>query len=97
MLSYLHTWTPAAFFLGTVVILTTPFLGLIVLLVVLLAVLAALAALAGAIIAAPYLLGRSAHRRWQERRSADQPMAVLSPAQHYNTQLAIREAEGGAR
>ena len=66
------TWTPAALFLTVVVILTTPFLGVIALLAVLLV---ALAALAGAVIAAAHELGRSIHRRWLER-SVVAPMVI---------------------
>jgi hypothetical protein len=79
----LYISTPAAVFLATVVILTTPFLGFIALMV---AVLAALAALVATASAAPYLLGRAIHRRWRERSGAtNQQRAVLPPAQRHNT------------
>jgi uncharacterized protein (DUF58 family) len=94
MLSYLHIWTPAAVVVGIVVILTTPFLGLIALLVILLT---ALTALAAAAIAAPFLLGRSVHRLWRAHRDVIEQGAVLSPAQRHNPQLVISDAEGGTR
>jgi hypothetical protein len=55
------TWAPAGVFLAVVVVLTTPFLGLIVALGLLVA---ALAGVAGAAAAPLYLLGRYIHRRW---------------------------------
>lgn len=66
------TWTPAALFLTVVVILTTPFLGVIALVALLLS---ALAVLTGAVIAAADGLGRSIQRRWRER-SVLAPMVI---------------------
>ena len=97
MLRYLLTWTPFAAIIAAIGILATPFLGWLVLMVVLLAALAALVALAGAIIASPYLLGRSVRRRWRERSGANQHGVVLSPAQRHNPQLVIRDAKGSIR
>jgi hypothetical protein len=58
------TWAPAGFFLVAVGVLTTPFLGLIVILGLLLA---ALAGVAAAAFAGPYLFGRFVYRRWHAR------------------------------
>lgn len=64
MVRYFYSWTPLVI-VGTVVLLTLPWLGLIALMVFSLAALAALAALAWAIVLVPYTLGRSLSRRWQ--------------------------------
>jgi hypothetical protein len=59
MVRYFYTGIPLVI-VGTAVILTGPWLGLIALMVLLLAAVAALGALAWATIAALYALGRSA-------------------------------------
>ncbi|MQA75935.1 MAG: hypothetical protein GEU88_16645 [Solirubrobacterales bacterium] len=78
-MSYAIEWMPAAAFLGLVTILCVPYLGFLVgmvlLVVVVLVAAAALVALAGAVIAAPYLLGRSARRRWQAWTAAGRPQS----------------------
>ena len=58
---------PIAVALGLVTLLFVPVLGLLVGLAILAAGLVALMALAGAILAAPFLLVRFAHRRWRRR------------------------------
>lgn len=80
MLRYFYSWTPLVI-VGTVVLLSLPWLGLIAFMVFALVALAALAALAWAIVAAPYLLIRSVGRRWQWRSVAHQPRAALSLAE----------------
>ena len=84
MLRYFYAFTPLVI-VGTVFILTLPWLGLAALLVFALVALAALAALAWAIVVAPYLLVRSVARRWharslayQTQSGAYQPSAALS-------------------
>jgi membrane protein implicated in regulation of membrane protease activity len=66
-MTYRVEWMPFAAFLVLFALLCAPYLVVIWLAVALLAAAAALAALAGAIVAAPYLLGRSVRRRWQAR------------------------------
>ena len=72
MVRYFYALTPLVI-VGTVFILSLPWLGLAALLVFALVALAALAALAWAIVVAPYLLVRSVARRWHGRSVAYQP------------------------
>lgn len=69
MVKYFYAWTPLVIS-GTVVLLALPWLGLIALFVFAVAALAALAALAWAIVAVPYLLGRSVYRHFHEPSAA---------------------------
>jgi hypothetical protein len=71
------TWAPAGVFLATVVVLTTPFLGLIAVLVLLLAT---LAALTGVAITPLYLFGRFIHRHWHARSHSDEGSRTGAPA-----------------
>ena len=77
MLRYFYAYTPFVI-VGTVLLLSLPWLGLFALAVFALVALAALAALAWAIVAAPYMLVRSISRRWQQRTVASQPVVALS-------------------
>jgi hypothetical protein len=77
-MSYAVEWIAAPIVLGVVLLplIVGPF-ALIALMVVTLAVLATLVALAGAVLATPYLLVDSLHRRLAERRwSAEGPGPV---------------------
>jgi hypothetical protein len=77
MVSYFYAWTPLVI-VGTVVLLSLPWLGLIALMIV---SLVALAALALAIVVVPYMLSRAISRRWHSRNGASPRTAVaLSPA-----------------
>lgn len=78
MVRYFYAWMPAVVVVGTVVILTCPYLALIALMAVLLAAVAALGALALAGVSALYALGRSVPRRWRERLGASERI-VLHP------------------
>jgi hypothetical protein len=70
-MSYSPEWTTAPVILGALLLLLiVPPFALIALVVVALAALAALVALAGAILASPYLLVRTVHRRLAERRQS---------------------------
>jgi hypothetical protein len=62
---------------GTVVLLSLPWLGLIALMLVALVV---LAAVAWAIVAVPYVLGRAISRRWEGSGASPRTAAALSPA-----------------
>jgi hypothetical protein len=65
---YGFEWTPGIVLFGLVVILPlVPSFALIAVVLLAIAALVALVALAGAIIAAPYLIGRAVHRRLEER------------------------------
>jgi hypothetical protein len=77
MLRYFYAYTPFVI-VGTVLLLSLPWLGLFALTVFALVALAALAALTWAIVAVPYVLVRSLGRRWQARSVANQPMPALS-------------------
>ena len=77
---YFYAWTPFVI-VGTVVLLSLPWLGLIALMVLALVALVALAALASAIVAVPYVLVRSIGRRWQARGVVHQPSPALSLAE----------------
>ena len=80
MVRYLYSWTPLVI-VGTVALLSLPWLGLIALMIVALAALAALAAVAWAIVFVPYVLGRAISRHWKAGRGAHQPSAALSLAE----------------
>lgn len=94
MVRYLYAWTPLVI-IGTVVLLSLPWLGLIALMIFALVALAALAALAWAIVAAPLAVGRAIGRRWRESSGAGRPRAALSRAERENTYLTIGERRSG--
>jgi hypothetical protein len=71
MARYFYAWTPAVVVVATTVILTIPYLALIVFVLVLLAAFAALGALAWAIIVVSLGLCRSAFGRAVARRSRE--------------------------
>jgi hypothetical protein len=64
MVRYFYAWTPLVI-VGTVVLLSLPWLGLIALIALLIVSLGVLAALVWAIVFVPYMLGRTISRRWQ--------------------------------
>lgn len=72
MVRYFWGWTPLVI-VGTVILLTLPWLGVIALLVV---ALGAVAALAWAVVYVPYLVGRAIHNRWRGGRTASPRTAV---------------------
>lgn len=77
MVRYWYSWAPLVI-VGTVVVLSLPWLGLIALVIV---ALVALAALAWAIVFLPYLLSRAIGRRWHILGGASPRTAsALSPA-----------------
>jgi hypothetical protein len=80
MVRYFYAWTPLVV-VGTVVLLSLPWLGLIALMVFSLAALVALAALSSVLVFAPYMLSRAISRRWYSRSGASpRTAAALSPA-----------------
>ena len=80
MVRYFYQWMPLVI-VGTVVLLSLPWLGLIALIALILVSLVALAALGWAIVAVSYVAGRAINHRWQARRSASpRTAAVVSPA-----------------
>ena len=82
MVRYFYAWTPL-FIVGTVFILSLPWLGLIALMIV---ALVAVPAFAAAIVFVPYTLGRAISRRWQGRIGVSpRAAAVLSPATSQRT------------
>jgi len=84
-MSYFLEWV-AAGLVTTVALVLMPWLALAVLIAVLLVTVAALAALVGAVVALPYVLGRSLHRRWQTRRAAREPQVLHRPLAAYTEQ-----------
>jgi hypothetical protein len=77
MVRYFYLWTPYVI-VGTVVLLSLPWLGLIALLLV---ALVALPVLALALVVVPYMLVQAISRRWQGRSHASPRTApVLSSA-----------------
>jgi hypothetical protein len=81
MVRYFYAWIPLVLLVGTVVVLTIPYLAVIVLLAVLIAAAAAVGSLAWAFVAGLYALGRSAigpsnARDERERTGARQPVAL---------------------
>ena len=82
MFEYFYAFGPLVI-VGTVLLLSLPWLGLIALMFVALVALAALAALAWATIFVPYMFGRAISRRWHSRTCASpRTAAALSPARH---------------
>jgi hypothetical protein len=78
--TYYYAWTPLVI-LGTLVVLTLPWLGLIALMVVSLLALGALAAIASAIVLVPYALARAVARRGHGDGGASvRTVAAPSPA-----------------
>jgi hypothetical protein len=75
MVRYFYAWTPLLI-VGTICILSLPWLGLIALMIV---SLVALPAFALAIVSVPYLLGRTITRRWHGRREAVRRAAPALP------------------
>jgi hypothetical protein len=79
MVRYFYAWTPLVI-VGTVVLLSMPWLGLIALIVVAFVALVALAALAWAVVLVPYTLSRAISRRWHIRSGASpRTVTALSP------------------
>lgn len=72
MVKYFYAWTPLVL-VGTIALLSLPWLGLIALMIV---SLAALPALALAIVFAPYILGRAITRHLHSRTSARSQTAI---------------------
>jgi hypothetical protein len=66
MVRYFYAWTPLLI-VGTICILSLPWLGLIALMIV---SLVALPAFALAIVSVPYMFGRAITRRWHGRSDA---------------------------
>lgn len=67
LVSYPHAWLPVVVVVGTVLLLTTPYLALIALMALLIVFLAALAA---AIVLVSSVVGRYARLRWRKERVA---------------------------
>jgi hypothetical protein len=77
MVRYFYAWTPLVI-VGTIFVLSAPWLGLIALMLVVLVALVALAALAWAVVALPSLLIRAGRRRRHGRSGANQPRPPLA-------------------
>jgi hypothetical protein len=95
MVRYINAWAPLVV-VGTIVLLTLPWLGLIALMVFALVALAVLAALAWALVAAPLAVGRAIGRRWTEHRHVDGLQVAMSPAKAKNAYLTIGGRRSGA-
>lgn len=78
MVRHFYALTPLVI-VGTVVLLSLPWLGLIALMVFALVALGALAALAWGIVFVPYMLGRAIGRRWYMRGGAG-PQTESAPS-----------------
>ena len=79
VVTYTVEWIAAPVVVGGMLILIGPF-ALIAVIIVAFAMLAALVALVGAVLALPYLLVRSVHRRLAERRPATEANSAVQPA-----------------
>jgi hypothetical protein len=89
-MNYRVEWMPLAAALGLVTLWFVPYLGLLIGLAILLVVAAGLVVLAGAVIAVPFLILRSVHRR---RRA---PAAALrSKRRVYGGETALPPARVG--
>jgi hypothetical protein len=79
MVRYFYAWTPL-FIVGTVVLLSMPWLGLIALMIVASVALVVLAALSWMVVFVPYTLSRAISRRWHIHSGASpRTVAALSP------------------
>jgi hypothetical protein len=84
---YFYAWTPLVT-VGTVALLSMPWLGLIALVIVAMVPLGALAALAWAVVLVARMLSRAIARRWHmPSGAAPKTAAVLSPARRQNVWL----------
>jgi ABC-type transport system involved in cytochrome bd biosynthesis fused ATPase/permease subunit len=84
MVRYFYAWGPF-FIVGTVLLLSLPWLGFIALMFAALIALLALAALGWATLVVPYKLTRAISRHWRDRTSASpRTTAALSPARRQN-------------
>jgi hypothetical protein len=81
MFRYLYAWTPVVIVVGTLVVLSSSILALIVLLAL---SLAAVAALAWAIVWVPLALSRSVSRLWHSTGSTPRTAPALSPARRHS-------------
>jgi hypothetical protein len=86
MVRYFFAWTPLVV-VGTVILLSLPWLGLIALMIAALAALAAIAALVWAIVAAPLAVGRAIGHRWHARSPAPQPSPAVLLAERRRSWL----------
>jgi hypothetical protein len=84
MVRYFYAWTPVVI-VGTVFLLSLPWLGLVALMIVSLVSLVALAALVWAVVFMPYMLGHAIARRWHSSSGASPGTAgALAPARREN-------------
>jgi hypothetical protein len=81
MFRYLYAWTPVAIVVGTLVVLSSSILALIVLLAL---SLAAVAALAWAIVWVPLALSRAVMRLWHVGAASPRAAAALSLARRHS-------------
>jgi hypothetical protein len=94
MVRYFYAWTPLVI-VGSVVLLTLPWLGLIALMVFALAALAGLAALVWAVVAAPLAIARAVGRRWRQRGGVDRARAALSLAERESAYVTVGHHRAG--
>ena len=101
MVRYFYAWMPLVI-VGTVAILSLPWLGLIALMIFAIVAVGALAALAWGIVVVPYTLGRAISRRWHGRTIAiprtapllgghrhPHPLRIFGYSQRYAAQRGI--------
>jgi membrane protein implicated in regulation of membrane protease activity len=94
MVRYFYSWIPVVI-VGTVVLLTLPWLGLIALAVFGLIALAAVAAFAVALVAVPVAVIRAIGRHRREHGGVNRPRAALSLAERQNAYVTIGERRSG--
>ena len=92
MVRYFYAWTPLVV-VGTVILLSLPWLGLVALMIAALAAFAALAALTWAIVAAPLAVGHAIGHRWHGRSAAPQPSPALLLAERRRAKFEVAERE----
>jgi hypothetical protein len=95
MVRYFYAWIPVVA-VGTLVILSLPWLGLIALIVVMPLVLGALAALAWAIVAVPYRLGLAISHHWHGAHAHPHAYPTLLTIDYGTPQLARSTASTAA-
>ena len=78
-MSYGTEWIVVGALLAAVALVGMPWLALVVLAAVLVVAVAALGAFVVAVVAIPYALVRSLHRRWRRRGAADERQVLHRP------------------
>ena len=89
-MNYRAEWLPIVLPWALLVLLLSPPVAMLAVVVIALATVAVAVALAGAVLALPFLLARSLHRRWRARRGAVQAQALGEVRSHPHAKIVGR-------